>query len=61
MGSDRCYAVGCGTLSKRERGVPPTFNVVTWDETTITVTAMAWTGSGLEPYRTLNLDRRSAV
>ena len=30
--SDRCsYAIGCGTLSHRERGAPPSFNRIDWD------------------------------
>src|SRR5690606_37636361 len=57
--SDRCsYAVGCGTLSLRERGAPPGFNAVEWDEREIHITAMAWTGSGFEAQRTWSLERR---
>ena len=59
--SDRCsYAVGCGTLSQRERGAPPSFNSVEWDAKEIHVTAMAWTGSGFGPQRTWSLERRGA-
>lgn len=56
---DRCsYAVGCGTLSHRERGAPPSFNQIDWDAKEITVTAMAWTGSQFEPHQTWRLPRR---
>ncbi|MBN8553086.1 MAG: metallophosphoesterase [Caulobacterales bacterium] len=57
-GNEQCYAVGCGTLSRRERGAPASFNVLTWDERTVTVTVMTWTGSRFEPSRTMGLDRR---
>lgn len=58
--SDRCsYAVGCGTLSRRERGAPPGFNCVEWDEAEIRVSALGWTGSHFEPQRTWNLPRRA--
>lgn len=57
--SDRCsYAVGCGTLSHRERGAPPGFNQLDWDEHEVTVTAMAWNGAAFEPSRTWRLPRR---
>lgn len=56
---DACsYAVGCGTLSHRERGAPPSFNRVDWDAHTITVTAMAWRGTAFEPSETWTLNRR---
>ncbi|WP_369058122.1 metallophosphoesterase [Caulobacter sp. 73W] len=58
-GDQKTYAVGAGTLSVRERGVPPSFNLIEADEATITVTALAWTGSGFEPHRTWALDRRA--
>ena len=60
VGDHRCYAVGCGTLSVRERGAVPGFNCVTWDDDDICVTALGWTGSAFEPQRTWNLDRRGA-
>ncbi|MGQ2989436.1 MAG: metallophosphoesterase family protein [Brevundimonas sp.] len=57
--SDRCsYAVGCGTLSHRERGAAPSFNQLDWDAHQVTVTAMAWTGSAFEPSQTWRLPRR---
>ena len=54
----RTYAVGAGTLSIRERGVAPSFNVIEIDEAAIRVAAMGWTGSHFEPLRTTSLDRR---
>ena len=54
------YAVGAGTLSLRTRGTPPGFNVVDIGEAAVEVTAMAWTGAGLETWRTWRLPRRSA-
>jgi len=57
-GDGRTYAVGAGTLSVRERGVPPGFNEVEVEDGRIRVTALAWTGSHYEPYRTWALDRR---
>jgi 3',5'-cyclic AMP phosphodiesterase CpdA len=57
--ADRCsYAVGCGTLSHRERGTPPSFNQVEWDAKTITVTSIAWIGDHFEPHQTWRLPRR---
>lgn len=58
---DHCsYAVGCGTLSRRERGAAPGFNCVEWDAAEIQVTALGWTGSRFEPQRTWSLSRRTA-
>jgi 3',5'-cyclic AMP phosphodiesterase CpdA len=54
----KTYAVGASTLSLRERGVPIGFNCIEVDEKTIAVTAMAWTGSRLEPWRSWRVDRR---
>jgi len=57
--SDRySYAVGCGTLSLRERGTPPGFNQIDWDSQAITVTAMGWTGDRFEPQQVWKLQRR---
>lgn len=56
---DHCsYAIGCGTLSHRERGAPPSFNQIEWDAHHITVTAIAWNGERLEPSQTWKLPRR---
>ncbi|MDO1559287.1 metallophosphoesterase [Brevundimonas sp. 2R-24] len=57
MGEHCSYAVGCGTLSLRERGAPVGYNCIEWDETGIEVTAMGWTGSHFEPQRTWHLER----
>jgi 3',5'-cyclic AMP phosphodiesterase CpdA len=59
-GDGRTYAVGAGTLSVRERGVPPSYNEVEVEDGCIRVTALAWTGSRYEPYRTWALDQRQA-
>lgn len=57
--SDRCsYAIGCGTLSHRERGAPPSFNEIVWDKRHITVNAIAWTGSVFECSQSWKLPRR---
>ncbi|MET0275068.1 MAG: metallophosphoesterase [Phenylobacterium sp.] len=57
-GDGKTYAVGAGTLSVRERGVPAGFNVVEIDGAAIRVAALAWSGSHYEPSRTWSLDRR---
>ena len=57
-GDCRTYAAGAGTLSVRERGVPPGFNVVDVEAKEIRVTALAWAGSRFEPSRTWSLARR---
>lgn len=57
--SDRhSYAVGCGTLSKRERGTRPSFNDVSWSAREIVVTAMEWNGHSFEPGPEWKLPRR---
>jgi len=58
FGDGKTYAVGAGTLSVRERGVPPGFNVVEIEGAAIRVAALGWGGSHYEPYRTWSLDRR---
>ena len=58
LGDNLSYAVGCGTLSHRERGAPPSFNQIEWDAREITVTAIAWTGDRFEPGQTWRLPRR---
>lgn len=56
---DHCsYAIGCGTLSHRERGTPPSFNRIDWDKREITVTAVAWTGERFEDTQVWRLPRR---
>ena len=57
--SDRCsYAIGCGTLSHRERGAPPSFNEIVWDKRQITINAIAWTGDRFECSQSWKLPRR---
>ncbi|ODT62520.1 MAG: metallophosphoesterase [Phenylobacterium sp. SCN 69-14] len=53
----RTHAVGAGTLSVRERGVPPGFNIIEADAGEIRIVAHAWAGSHFEPFRTWTLDR----
>lgn len=56
---DHCsYAVGCGTLSHRERGTPASFNRIEWDAHEIVVTAVAWNGSTFEDSESWRLPRR---
>lgn len=56
---DKCsYAIGCGTLSHRERGAPPSFNQIDWDAKEIVITAMAWDGQAFAPGQTWRLPRR---
>jgi 3',5'-cyclic AMP phosphodiesterase CpdA len=57
-GDGRTYAVGAGTLSIRERGVPASFNCIEIEAECVTIVAQAWTGSRFEPYRTWRVDRR---
>lgn len=57
--ADHCsYAVGCGTLSHRERGAPPSFNRIEWDAEEVTVSAVAWDGRGFADHQTWRLPRR---
>jgi hypothetical protein len=55
----RTYSVGAATLSLRERGTPPGFNVIDIDGETIRVAALAWTGSHFDTARTWALPRRA--
>ena len=47
FGDARTYAIGAGTLSVRERGSPPGFNVIEADAQSVRVRTMAWDGTGL--------------
>jgi 3',5'-cyclic AMP phosphodiesterase CpdA len=60
FGDGRTYAVGSGTLSVRERGTPPSFNLIETGGDSHKVSAMAWTGSHFETWRTWALPRRGA-
>jgi 3',5'-cyclic AMP phosphodiesterase CpdA len=57
-GDGRTYAAGAGTLSVRERGVPPGFNILDIERAAIRIAALVWSGSHYEPYRTWSVDRR---
>jgi 3',5'-cyclic AMP phosphodiesterase CpdA len=52
FGVGRTYAVGTGTLSLRTRGTPALYTAIEASDETLAVTAMGWTGSHFEPYRT---------
>lgn len=59
MSERRCYAIGCGTLSVRERdNYPPSFNRIAWDATHITVTVVKWDGLGFVDGESWTLKRR---
>jgi 3',5'-cyclic AMP phosphodiesterase CpdA len=57
----RTYGVGAGTLSVRERGAPPGFNLIEVDQAEIRVTALAFERVAYQPFRTWALDRRPPV
>jgi 3',5'-cyclic AMP phosphodiesterase CpdA len=61
LGDKSSYAVGAGTLSRRQRRAPAGFNLVEWDANTVEVRAMGWTGSHFETERTWSLPRRGAM
>jgi 3',5'-cyclic AMP phosphodiesterase CpdA len=48
FGDGLSYAVGASTLSRRERGAPPGFNVIEIEGERLTVSAMAWMDGALE-------------
>jgi 3',5'-cyclic AMP phosphodiesterase CpdA len=57
--SDGCtQAVGSGTLSVRERGVPPSFNVIEIDDVDIRITALAFERTAFVTFRTWSVPRR---
>lgn len=58
FGDGRTYAVGAATLSVRERGARPGFNMIHAERAAIHVAALEWTGSGFEAGREWLLDRR---
>ena len=53
----RTQSVGAGTLSIRERGCPPSFNLIEADADEIRVVALQFTGSRYEPMRTWAVPR----
>lgn len=58
LSDQHSYAVGCGTLSKRYRGAPPSFNRIEWTSTQILVTVVEWNGVGFEDGKVWTLPRR---
>lgn len=61
FGDAMTYAVGAGTLSLRERGSPPGFNVIETIGDELSVTAMAWDGKALAVDRTWFVPLRPRV
>ncbi len=61
IGDRRSHAVGAGTLSLRERGVPAGFNQIDWDDAEIRITAMSWTGETFTPSQTWRYKRRQRI
>lgn len=57
----RTYAVGAGTLSTRERGCPAGFTVIDVEPHALRITALGWTGSGFENWRTWSVERRAPL
>lgn len=58
MGDQCSYAIGCGTLSHRERGAPPSFNRIEWDAEAVVVTVVAWDGRTFADQQVWRLPRR---
>lgn len=58
FGDGKTTAVISGTLSVRERGVPPSFNIIEIGPDDICVTAMALERTHFSPWRTWAFDRR---
>lgn len=59
FGDGRTVAVGSGTLSIRERGAPPSFNVIEIDPGEIRVTAMAFERTAFQVWRSWAFPRRT--
>ena len=57
-GGGHTWAIGASTLSIRERGSPIGFNCIEVDDAIVRITALAWTGSHYETWRTWSIDRR---
>ena len=57
-GDGLTYAVGAGTLSERTRGTPASFNTIEWDAAAVRVSALGWSGTMFEVFRTWDLPRR---
>jgi 3',5'-cyclic AMP phosphodiesterase CpdA len=59
FGDGQTQAVGAGTLSVRERGAPPGFNMIEADSLEVRVTALGFGGGqGLTPWMTWTVPRR---
>ncbi|HEX5377451.1 MAG TPA: metallophosphoesterase [Phenylobacterium sp.] len=58
FGDGNTLGVGAGTLSMRERGVPPGFNLIEIDELEIRVIALAFERVAFQPFRTWSTPRR---
>ncbi|MDB5456842.1 MAG: metallophosphoesterase [Caulobacter sp.] len=58
FGDGRTQAVGSGTLSIRERGAPPSFNLIEADDHEIRVTALAFERGAFSVWRTWATERR---
>jgi len=61
FGDHKTYAVGAGTLSRRTRGAPPSFNLIEITPQVVVVTAMAWTGEVFTPDQQWRLERRGPL
>jgi 3',5'-cyclic AMP phosphodiesterase CpdA len=61
FGDHKTYAVGAGTLSRRTRGAPPSFNVIEITQYEVVVTAIAWSGAAFAPDQQWRLDRRETL
>ena len=59
FGDRLTFAVGAGTLSRRERGEPASFNVINIDGDNLTVAVMAWNGRTLHVGRAWEVTLRS--
>jgi 3',5'-cyclic AMP phosphodiesterase CpdA len=59
FGDGKTAAVVSGTLSVRERGAPPSFNIIEIDKAEITVTALAFERTDFTVRRTWAFDRRA--
>lgn len=60
FGDGKTVAVGSGTLSVRERGMPPSFNIIEIDGADVRVTALAFARNHFETLRTWAFERRAS-
>jgi 3',5'-cyclic AMP phosphodiesterase CpdA len=54
------WAIGAGTLSRRLRGTPASYNTIVVGDDVFEVTAQGWTGVKFEPFQTWRLPTRPA-